>query len=105
MPREAADGRGREPYIAMLIADTRPRSRSGVTIWRSVVVLIVHMIGPTPIRKKLSPASAGVGIQSVDIMTRAAASPAMGPITITMQNGSARIAWPASSAPTTIPTP
>ena len=64
----------------MLIADTRPSKSEGVTIWRSVVVPIVHRIGPTPIRKKLSPASAGVGIQIVDTITSAAASPASGPI-------------------------
>ncbi len=66
---------------------------------------MVHRIGPTPIRKKLSPARIGLGTQIVATMTSAAASPAMGPITITTPKGSARIARPARSAPTTIPTP
>ncbi len=70
-----------------------------------MVVPIVHRIGPTPIRKKLSPASTGVGIQIVETMTSAAARPASGPITITTPNGSAWMSRPASSAPTTIPTP
>ena len=43
----------------MLIAETRPSRRGGVTDWRSVVVLITQRIGPTPSRKKLSAASSG----------------------------------------------
>jgi len=68
-------------------------------------VPIVHRIGPTPIRKKLSPASTGVGIQIVATITSAAAKPKSGPITMTTPNGSARMIPPARSAPTTIPTP
>ena len=45
----------------MLMAETRPSSDGGVTDCRSVVVEITHRIGPTPSRKKLRPASQGVG--------------------------------------------
>ena len=43
----------------MLIAETRPSSRGGVTDCRNVVVEITHRIGPAPSRKKLRPASQG----------------------------------------------
>ena len=42
---------GRAPYAVMPIAETRPSSSGGVTVWRSVAVLMTHTIGPTPIRK------------------------------------------------------
>src|ERR1700721_761855 len=63
----------------MLIADTRPRSRGGVTDCRKVVVEITHRIGPTPSRKKLRPASHGLGMKGVDATPAGAARPATGP--------------------------
>src|ERR1700732_4055733 len=89
----------------MLIAETRPSSRGGVTDWRSVVVLITHRIGPTPSRKKLRPASAGEGMSVVSAITAAATKPVTGPSAITVPNASHRIARVARSAPTTMPTP
>src|ERR1700732_3794318 len=53
----------------MLIADTRPNSRGGVTDCRKVVVLMTHRIGPTPSRKKLKPASHGEGMKGVSAIT------------------------------------
>jgi hypothetical protein len=41
----------------MLIADTLPSNRGGVTDCRKVVVLITHRIGPAPSKKKLKAAS------------------------------------------------
>jgi hypothetical protein len=89
----------------MLIAETRPRSRGGVTDWRKVVVLITHRIGPTPSRKKLNPASHGDGMTVVSAITPAATKPVTGPSPITAPNGIRRITRVASSAPTTMPTP
>src|SRR3989442_16005996 len=70
---------GRAPYAVMLMAETRPSKARGVIVWRSVAVLITQMIGPTPIRKKLSPASTTEGVQIGSNITTAAASPANGP--------------------------
>src|SRR5712691_3948405 len=89
----------------MLIAETRPSSARGVTVWRSVAVLITHTIGPAPTRKKLSAASTGDGVQIVVNITRAAAKPAMGPSAITRPNGSTRMRRGDASAPTIMPTP
>src|SRR5882724_2230283 len=89
----------------MLIAETRPNSRGGVTDWRKVVVLITHRIGPAPSRKKLRPASRGDGTNVVSAMTAAAAKPVTGPSPITVPNGNRRITRVAESAPATMPTP
>src|ERR1700753_2893232 len=89
----------------MLIAETRPSSRGGVTDWRQVVVEITHRIGPTPSRKKLSPASHGDATTVVSAITLAATKPVTGPSPMTAPNGIRRITRVASSAPTTIPTP
>ena len=59
----------------MLMAETRPSSEGGVTDCRSVVVEITHRIGPTPSRKKLRPASHGVGTIVVSAITAAATKP------------------------------
>ena len=67
----------------MLIADTRPSSARGVTVWRSVAVLMTHTMGPAPIRKKLDAASHGDGVQMVSSISSAATRPAIGPSTIT----------------------
>ena len=75
----------------MLIAETRPNSRGGVTDCRNVVVLITHKIGPTPSRKKLKAASHGVGSKVVSAMTAAATKPVTGPRPITVPKGSRRI--------------
>ena len=63
----------------MLIAETRPSRRGGVTDWRSVVVLITHRIGPAPSRKKPRPASNGVGKTVVSAITAEATKPVTGP--------------------------
>ncbi len=87
------------------MAETRPSSAGGVTVWRSVVVLITHRIGPAPMRKKLAPASSADGSQIVSTIRRAAVRPASGPMAMTVPNGSARLMRPASSAPATMPRP
>src|SRR5690349_18142548 len=80
---------GRAPYVAVTItAETRPSISPGVTACRSVVVLIVQSKGPAPIKKKLRAASPGDGTQIVSTITSAEASPASGPITTTLPNGS-----------------
>ena len=89
----------------MLIAETRPSKRGGVTDWRSVVVLITQRIGPAPNRKKLSPARSGVWTTVVSAMIPAATKPVTGPRPITVPNGSQRITRVASRAPNTIPIP
>src|SRR5258705_12044780 len=89
----------------MLIADTRPSSDGGVTDCRNVVVDITHRIGPTPTRKKLRPASSGVGTMVVNAITTAATKPVTGPSPITVPNASRFITRVAASAPTTMPTP
>src|ERR1700722_19027320 len=89
----------------MLIAETRPNSRGGVTDCRSVVVEITHRIGPTPSRKKPRPASGALGMNVVSASTPAATKPTTGPNPITVPNGTRRITRVASSAPTTMPTP
>src|SRR5712672_3217337 len=89
----------------MLMAETRPSSDGGVTDWRKVVVEITHRIGPTPSRKKLTPASTGVGTIVVAAMMTAATKPVTGPSPITVPNASRFITRVATSAPTTMPTP
>src|ERR1700694_5023712 len=89
----------------MLVADTRPNSRGGVTDCRKVVVEITHRIGPAPSRKKLKPANAGLGTTVVSAITPAATKPVTGPSPITVPNGNRRIIRVARSAPTNIPTP
>src|SRR6478609_7413575 len=89
----------------MLIADTRPSSRGGVTDWRSVVVEITHRIGPTPSRKKLRPASHGEGTSTVSATTTAATKPVTGPRPTTVPNAIHFITRVANSAPITMPTP
>ena len=87
------------------IADTRPSIAPGVTVWRSVVEVMVQMIGPKPKRKNDAPASAPRGQASVATIVAMAATDTSGP---------SRIAWPklrratmrgASSAPATMPLP
>ena len=89
----------------MLMADTRPNSLGGVTDWRNVVVLITQRIGPAPSRKKLKPASHGVGTNVVSAITAAATRPVTGPSPITVPKASRRITRVARSAPTTMPMP
>ena len=89
----------------MLMAETRPSSDGGVTDWRKVVVEITHRIGPTPSRKKLKPASNGVGTIVVSAITAAATKPVTGPSPITVPKARRFITRVASSAPTTMPTP
>src|SRR5262249_5599631 len=89
----------------MLIADTRPSKRGGVTDCRNVVVEITHRIGPAPSRKKLKPASSGVGTIVVSAITPAATKPVTGPSPITVPKENRFITRVAASAPTTIPTP
>ena len=87
------------------MADARPSRVAGVTVCRSVAVLMTQMIGPVPSSKKPSPASHATGIQIVSTMRTDAANPATGPSTITRPNGSARMIRGASAAPSTMPTP
>src|SRR6202158_2204102 len=89
----------------MLMAETLPSNRGGVTDCRKVVVEITHRIGPTPSRKKLGPANNGVAATVVSAITPAATKPVTGPSPITVPNGSHRITRVAESAPTTMPTP
>ena len=97
---------GRAPNVAVVIsADTRPSMAAGVTTWRNVVELMTHKTGPAPIRKKLSVASTIDGIHKVSTITREAASPLMGPMTMLTPNGSRRISHGASRAAPTMPTP
>src|ERR1700738_3919139 len=89
----------------MLMAETRPSSRGGVTDCRKVVVEITHRIGPTPSRKKLTAASYGEGTKVVIAITAAATKPVTGPSPITVPNAKSFTTRVAASAPTTIPTP
>src|SRR5947207_16005497 len=89
----------------MLIADTLPSRRGGVTDCRKVVVLITHRIGPAPSRKKLKPASAGLGSNVVSAIILAATNPVTGPSPITTPNGKRLIPQLASDPPITLPTP
>ncbi len=89
----------------MLMAETRPSSRGGVTDCRSVVVEITHRIGPAPSRKKPKPASGALATIVVSASTAAATRPVTGPSAITVPNASHRITRVAESAPTTMPTP
>src|SRR5437016_13125307 len=89
----------------ILMAETRPSSDGGVTDCRSVVVEITHRIGPTPSRKKLKPASHGIGRIVVSDITAAATNPVTGPSPITIPKASRFITRVAASAPTTMPTP
>src|SRR6516164_1014054 len=82
----------------MLMADTRPSSRGGVTDWRSVVVEITHRIGPAPSRKKLKPASRGEGKRVVAAMITDATRPVTGPRPITVPKARLRITRVASRA-------
>src|SRR3954447_15453549 len=89
----------------ILIADTRPSRLGGVTDCRQVVVEITHRIGPTPSRKKLTPASTGEATTVVSAITPAATKPVTGPSPITVPKARRRITRVATSAPTTMPTP
>src|SRR3954449_2793975 len=89
----------------ILMAETRPKRRGGVTDWRSVVVEITHRIGPTPSRKKLSPASQGEGTSTVSAITTEATKPVTGPSPTTVPKEIARITRVANRAPITMPTP
>jgi hypothetical protein len=59
--------------------ETRPSRWSGVTVWRTVVVLTTHTIGPAPMRKKLKPASQPDSTKIVNTITSAATEPETGP--------------------------
>jgi hypothetical protein len=89
----------------MLMAETRPSRRGGVTDWRNVVVEITHRIGPTPSRKKLKAASQGEGTSTVSAITTAATKPVTGPRPTTVPNAMRFITRVANSAPITMPTP
>src|SRR5919109_744700 len=89
----------------MLIAETRPSSEGGVTLWRSVAVAITQTIGPAPMKKKLRAASGADGVQIVATMNSAATNPATGPSAITRPNDSDRMIRGAPSAPPIMPTP
>ena len=92
----------------MLIAETRPSSRGGVTDCRKVVVEITHRIGPTPSRKKLNAASAGLGTAVVSAITPAATKPVTGPSPITVPNATrfiTRVAAIVMAITTFVPSP
>ena len=89
----------------MLMAETRPNNRGGVTACRSVVVEITHTSGPEPSRKKPRPASSGLATIVVSASTAEATRPVTGPSPITVPKASRRITRVAASAPTTMPTP
>src|SRR3982074_1631862 len=89
----------------MLMAETRPSSRGGVTDCRSVVVDITHRIGPAPGREKAGAASRGLGTTLVSATTTAAAKPVPGPSATTGANRRGAITRVAESAPTAMPTP
>src|ERR1044072_7407298 len=69
----------------MLMAETRPSSRGGVTACRKVVVEITHRIGPAPSRKKPRPASSGLATNVVSASTSAATKPVTGPSAIAVR--------------------
>ena len=89
----------------MLIADTRPSRSGGVTVCRSVVVLMTHRIGPAPSRKKPRPASSGVGTQIVESHQDGAGKPRERPDGDDGAESQPAHDPGASSAPTTMPTP
>src|ERR1700744_5779546 len=89
----------------MLIAETLPSRRGGVTDCRKVVVEITHRIGPAPSRKKPRPASDVDGTIVVSANTPAATKPVTGPSPITVPKANFFITRVAASAPTTMPTP
>jgi hypothetical protein len=92
--------------VAVVIkADTRPSMAAGVTTWRKVVELMTHKTGPAPIKKKPSAASTIAGGHTVSIITREAASPLRGPMTMVTSNGRSRINRGASTAALTMPRP
>ena len=84
---------------------TRPSIACGVMLWRSVVVLMVHTMGPAPKRKKLAAASTPVGHASVATIVKIASTETAGPSWIARPKGSAATMREASSAPVTMPTP
>jgi len=88
-----------------MMADTRPSMALGVTAWRSVVVAMVHRMGPAPNRKNAAPASRPEGQARVPSMSAAAASAASGPAAITPPKGRRRARRGAASAPATMPAP
>src|SRR5450830_1809916 len=62
----SAAPKGRAPALPVRkMADTRPSRAPGVTVWRSVVELMVQMMAPQPNTKNPSPASAAEGHSTV----------------------------------------
>jgi|GEM_PF-4998802 len=80
----------------------------GVTVWRSVVELMVQMMGPTPKRKNEAAASMPDGQAGVATIVAAAATDTIGPSSTATPKGKARNTRntrEAASAPTTMPAP
>src|SRR5204862_2684459 len=97
---------GRAPVLTVRNTDdTRPSIACGVTLWRSVVEVMVQMMGPTPNRKNANAARSPVGRKSVLTMVAAAATETAGPNWIARPNAMAPTSRDASSAPTTMPAP
>jgi len=89
----------------MKSAETRPSSPSGVTVWRSVIWLIVQSSGPAPKRKKAAPARIAEGAQMVATMQAAAATDTTGPALIAVPKDHRRITPGARIAPVSMPAP
>ena len=87
------------------IADTRPSMALGVTVCRSVVDVMVQMMGPAPNRKNDRPANVAVGKASVATMVSAARTETAGPNWMARPKGRAATTRGARSAPSTMPTP
>ena len=86
-------------------ADTRPSIAPGVTVWRSVVEVMVQTIGPKPKRKKDSPASRPCGQRSVATIVAIATTDTSGPSRMARPKLRRATRRGASSAPTTMPAP
>ena len=87
------------------IADTRPSIAPGVTVWRSVVEVMVQTIGPKPKSRNDSPAMAPLGQANVATITPIAATDTSGPNTIAGPKLRRATIRGASSAPATMPPP
>src|SRR5258706_7312330 len=71
---------GRDPaFTVRNTDDTRPSIAPGVMLWRSVVDVMVQMIGPAPNRKNAAKASTPEGANSVATIVAAASTETAGP--------------------------
>src|ERR1700712_4440017 len=97
---------GRAPaFTARKIDDTRPSIAEGVTVWRKVVDVIVHRIGPAPNRKNDAPATRPLGNAMVPTIVSPATTETAGPTSTAWPNDMRANTNLAPSAPTTMPMP